>query len=128
MEIVTENATSLAWIGDAVHSMRVREYLVRKGIQSPGRLQKLAAGFCSARGQAAVLKQMEEMDLFSLDEKEILRRGRNAHVQTTAKNADKATYMQATALEALFGYLYLYHKAERLEELLDLAVQLGDRP
>lgn len=127
MEIVTENATSLAWMGDALHGLKVREHLLRKGITSPGRLQKLSAEFCSARGQASVLEKMEAMDLFSTDEKEILRRGRNAHVNTTAKNADKATYMQATALEALLGYLYLYHHEERLAQLLDLAIELGER-
>lgn len=126
MEIVTENATSLAWMGDALYNVRVRDHLLKKGYQSPNKLQKLSAAYCSAKGQAAVLARMEQENLFSDDEREILRRGRNANVNSTAKNADKATYMQATALEALIGYLYLYGHEKRLQEILDLCISYGD--
>lgn len=127
MEIVTHNATSLAWMGDALHGLKVREHLLSRGIQNPAVLQKKSAKFCSAKGQAAVLARMEEQNLFSEDEKEILRRGRNANVGTTAKNADKATYMKATAFEALLGYLYLYDHKPRLEELLEMSIALGEQ-
>ena len=73
-----------------------------------------------------MLKEMIEKDLLSSEEREIVRRGRNANVHTTAKNADKQTYMEATALEALLGYLYLYHHEERLAELLDFCLMKGD--
>lgn len=127
MELVLENPTSLAWIGDAVFALRAREHLLKKGFASPGKLQKLMAKYASARGQSAMLEKMETEDQwFSEDEQEILRRGRNANVHTTAKNADRSSYMRATALEALLGYLYLYGHTERMNEILDRCMEIGD--
>ncbi len=126
MELVTQNPTSLAWMGDAVFSLKVREHLLDQGYQQAGKLQRLSVKYCSAKGQSAMLKEMIEKDLLSSEEREIVRRGRNANVHTTAKNADKQTYMEATALEALLGYLYLYHHEERLAELLDFCLMKGD--
>lgn len=126
MEIVSENATSLAWIGDAVYTLRVREHLLKKGYRKADILQKRSAKFNSAKGQAAILKQLEENDFFNEDEKVILQRGRAANIHSKAKNADGKTYLEATALEALIGYLHLYDHHERKEQLLDQAVMLGD--
>ena len=58
--------------------------------------------------------------------REIIRRGRNATIHTKAKNADIMTYRHATALEAVIGYLYLYHKSERLELLWQAMVRIGE--
>ena len=126
MEIVTENATSLAWVGDAEFSLRVRKHLLAKGLQQPKKLQKLNAKYCSAQGQAKILSILESRGIFNEDEQEILRRGRNANVHSTAKNASLADYMKATALEALFGYLSLYGHEDRMNELLDLSMEIGD--
>lgn len=126
MEIVTENATSLAWIGDALFSLGVREHLLAKGFQKADVLQKKSAKICSAKGQAAILMQLEEENFFQPDEIQILKRGRNATIHSKAKNADGRTYLQATALEALIGYLYLYHHEERLQELMQKILVLGD--
>ncbi len=127
MEIVTENATSLAWIGDACMSLAVREHLLKKGYKRPDVLQKKAAKFCSAKGQAAMLDNLVGRSYFSEDEYEILRRGRNASIHSKAKNADGQTYLKATALEALLGYLYLYKHEERLQEVLAEILRLGDQ-
>lgn len=126
MEIVTENPVSLAWIGDAVFTLKVREHVLAKGIQKPAAFEKAARKYNSAKGQARILSLLEERNFFSEDEKEILRRGRNANVKTTAKNADRSEYMKATAFEALLGYLKLYGHEERLQDLLALCLQLGD--
>lgn len=125
MEIVTESPVALAWMGDALFTSRVRESLLRKGYRKADTLQKLSAKINSARGQSALLKRLEQESLFSEDEAEIIRRGRNAHPKTIAKNADPKTYLEATALEALLGYLYLYHHEERLNEILDLCMKWG---
>lgn len=126
MEIVTQNATSLAWIGDALMSLRVREHLVAKGYQKADVLQKKSARICSARGQSKILEQLLQENFFHEEEHQILQRGRNATIHSKAKNADGKTYLQATALEALLGYLYLYHHEERLKECLDQIIQKGD--
>ncbi len=126
MEIVTHNATSLAWIGDAVMSLSVREHLLKKGYRKPDVLQKMSARICSAKGQASILQQLEQKNWFDEQEKVILHRGRNATIHTKAKNASQQTYLQATSLEALLGYLYLYEHEERLQALLGEIKELGD--
>lgn len=127
MEIVTHNATSLAWMGDALMTLKVREALLKKGYQKADVLQKKSARICSATGQAKILNAMIEEDFFSEDEKAILHRGRNATIHSKAKNADGKTYLQATALEALLGYLYLYDHRERLESCLQEILVKGEQ-
>ena len=126
MEIVTENATSLAWIGDAIMSLAVREDLLKKGYQKPNTLQKKSSRICSAKGQASILEKMSALDFFNEDEKEILNRGRNASIHSKAKNADGQTYLKATSLEALLGYLYLYKHDERLKVCLNFILKIGE--
>ncbi|MBP3870027.1 MAG: hypothetical protein J6E46_03525 [Faecalicoccus sp.] len=126
MEIVTHNATSLAWMGDALMTLRVREALLEKGYQKPGILQKKSAKICSARAQAYILDTMKKADFFTEDEMEILARGRNATIHSKAKNADGKTYLMATALEALLGYLYLYDHKDRLDACLDRIMEIGE--
>lgn len=127
MEIVTQNATSLAWIGDAIMSLKVREHLLDLGYRKANILQKKNAVICSAKGQACILDQMMQDDFFNEDEKEILARGRNATIHSKAKNASGKTYLKATALEALLGYLYLYDHKERLNVCLNRIIELGDQ-
>jgi len=126
MEIVTENATSLAWIGDALMTLRVRESLLNKGYRKPDILQKKSAGICSAKAQAVILDTLMKQDYFSPEEREILARGRNATIHSKAKNADGKTYLAATALEAVLGYMYLYDHKDRLEDCLDKIMEIGD--
>lgn len=126
MEIVMENPVTLAWMGDALYSVRVRKHILDKGVRKADLLQKQNAKFCNAAGQSTVLDQLVERGLLNEDEQEIVRRGRNAHVKSVAKNADLKTYLKATALEALFGYLYLYDHKDRMEELLDQCMEIGD--
>ena len=127
MEIVHQNAISLAWMGDAIMTMYVRKHFLLKGIQNPHKLQRMSAKVCSAKGQSVILDTLIQEDFFNADEKEILRRGRNESPHTKAKNATSEQYMKATALEACLGYLYLYDHAERLNVLMDRIIQLGDQ-
>lgn len=125
MEIVTQNATSLAWIGDALMTLYVREYLLKKGYQKPDLLQKKSAHICSARAQSMILQKMLEEAYFTDEEKEILHRGRNATIHSKAKNASQKEYLEATALEAVLGYMRLYHHDDRLHQTLQHIVKLG---
>lgn len=127
MEIVTENATSLAWVGDAIMSLRVREHLLTLGYQKPKILQKKSSIICSAKGQASILESMLSENFFEEDELKILARGRNATIHSKAKNASHKVYLQATALESLLGYLYLYEHKTRLDLCLTRIIELGDQ-
>jgi ribonuclease-3 family protein len=113
-------------MGDAIFTSRVREHLLGLGYRRPKQLQSMAIEYNSAKGQAKLLEILENQNMLNADEQEIVRRGKNAHVKSVAKNADYKTYLKATAFEALLGYLYLYNHRERLEELLEFCMQQGD--
>ena len=104
----------LAYLGDTLWDLFVREELVKTG----GRMKELhraAVARVRASAQSRALARIE--DCLTEDEAAVVRRARNAH-QTPPKNADPADYCRATALEALFGYLYLTGQLERMKTLM----------
>ncbi|MGL5978475.1 MAG: Mini-ribonuclease 3 [Erysipelotrichaceae bacterium] len=117
MEINGLNGTTLAFIGDAVMSLKVREYLVERGYQRPNDLQKKSVKFVSAKAQANFLTQLQKENFFTEEEEQIIKRGRNSKTESIAKNADVATYRLSTGFEALWGYLYLHNKMWRIDEI-----------
>lgn len=126
MEIQEYNGTSLAYMGDAVMSLYVRELLLSKGCQKSKDLQKFSEAWVSAKAQAGFLNQLETEGFFTEEEWAIVLRGRNTNPKSKAKNADVITYRKATGLEAVFGWLYLMKKEERLLQLWQRIVALGD--
>lgn len=127
MEIKEYNGTSLAYMGDAVMSMYVREYLLSKGYQKSKVLQKMSEQWVSAKAQAVFLNQLEKENFFSDEEWAIVLRGRNTNPKTKAKNADVITYRKATGLEAIFGWLYLTRQEERLNQLWLRIREIGEQ-
>ena len=111
---------TLAYIGDCVYELIIRTVIVEKGNRQPQKLHKEAAGFSRAGTQSDLYKAL--LDELSEEEADILKRGRNAHSHSKAKNATLSEYKNATALEALFGYLYLTGRMERVLELLKLGL------
>lgn len=126
MEIVPYNGTTLAYIGDAVMSLKVREMLVLQGFQKPDVLQKKSILWVSAKAQAHFLDVLMKQNFFLEDEKAIILRGRNAKTQSVAKNASIIQYRLATGLEAVIGYFYLMNKKDRLEELWSAIIAIGE--
>lgn len=116
MNIDQYNGSVLAFIGDAIMTLKVREYLINKDITKADKLQKKASMFLSAQGQSTFLQYLFKSDFLTPEEIEIYKRGRNHKSKSVAKNADIITYRQATGLEALFGYWYLLNHNDRLEE------------
>lgn len=106
----------LAYIGDAVFDLYVRQYLLTLGNYSPNRLHRQAAGYVSAQAQASHLAQW--MPKLTEEEVNIVKRGRNAKSGTQPKHANIVEYRQSTGFEALIGYLFLKGQKERLKELL----------
>ena len=111
------NGIALAYIGDAIYEVFVRQHLLETGITKPAQLQKSATKFVSAKAQAALIAQMELENFLSDEEMIYFKRGRNAHSKTTAKNTDVVTYRISTGFEAVWGYLHLTNQTERLQEI-----------
>ena len=106
----------LAFVGDAVQSLYVRESLVFSSDYKTGELQRLSAARVSAHGQAELLAAIEPR--FTEEERDIFLRGRNAKKPTKSKNASVQEYVRSTGLEAVLGFLYLTGAYERIGELL----------
>lgn len=109
------NGLSLAFLGDAVFEILVREHLLKDGSLPIGKLHSLAVKFVRASAQAHFFDVLEP--LLSEEELSALRRGRNASSNHIPKSACAVEYRKATGTEALFGWLYLEGKIERAREL-----------
>lgn len=120
-DVLQYSSLVLAYMGDAVYEKYVREYMIKQGLCKNGALHKKSIKYVSAKGQANILKNLEE--ILTEDEKDVVRRGRNSNPHSHAKNADIVEYKHATGFEALIGYLYLSQQAERLNEILEKCVE-----
>ena len=110
-----------AYIGDSVYELFIRTYFVNNTKLNPNKLHIEGIKYVKAASQANILKRIYE-DLTD-EEKDIVRRGRNAKTHHLPKNANVEEYMYATAFEALIGYLYLMKKDERLGEILSFCIE-----
>ena len=106
---------ALAFVGDAVFELFVRERLLCMGNRPVNKLHRLSVEQVCASAQAEFVEELKP--ILTDEEKEILRRGRNAHTNHVPKNAEVSQYHTATAFEALFGYLYLNGNIERLRTI-----------
>lgn len=108
---------TLAFVGDGVFELFVRERLVCAGNCPVNALHKKSVQQVCCGAQAQALQNI--LPMLSQEETDVLKRGRNAHTGHVPKNASSADYHAATALEALFGYLYLCGRIDRLRELFE---------
>jgi len=118
----TYSTASLAYLGDCVLELCVREYLVKSGLSSSSALNREALKFVRASAQAEAMKRI--LPLLSEEEAAVFRRGRNVGHTNTPKSATVAEYRSATGMEALFGWLHLAGKQERVAELFALAYEI----
>lgn len=110
----------LAYIGDSVFDMLVRTMIIREANCPVNVLHKKSRSYVSAVSQAKMFEKL--METVTEEEMAVLKRGRNAKSFTKAKNASVTDYRHATGLEALFGYLYLSGKNERIIELFNVCI------
>ncbi|OGO83164.1 MAG: hypothetical protein A2Y18_08580 [Clostridiales bacterium GWD2_32_19] len=110
----------LAYIGDAVYEMFVRTKLVKENNVQVNKLQKMSIQYVKASAQANIYKRIEE--ILTEEEKKVFKRGKNAKVNTMAKNADPIDYMIATGFECLIGWLYLQGRNDRLIEIINISL------
>ena len=116
------NILSLAFVGDAVFTLYIRQMLASTHDSVAGKLHTLANKYVKATSQAVILDEL--LPSFSQREADVARRARNHHNASKAKNAGLADYRKATAFEAVLGYLKMSEKEERLNELLTRSVEI----
>ncbi len=109
----------LAYLGDAVIELMVRERLVSQSIAGVGKLNELSRKYVKASNQSQAIQNI--LPLLSEKESDVYRRARNNSKISSPKSATTAEYRSATGLEALFAYLYLSGQTKRLNNLFEIA-------
>ncbi|GAW91133.1 Mini-ribonuclease 3 [Calderihabitans maritimus] len=117
---------TLAYVGDAVYELYVRCQLLAKGFVKVKDLHHKAINLVNAGTQADLLKFIEPQ--LTDEEKNMVRRGRNAKSGDYPKKATVIDYRYSTGLECLIGYLYLMGELERIEEILGSLEEIVDKP
>jgi ribonuclease III family protein len=115
------NPLALAYIGDAVYEVFVRQYVISQPNQKPNHLHRSSTLYVSAKAQAKALEGL--MPLLSAEETDMVKRGRNAKSGSSPKNTDILVYRHSTAFECLVGWLYYTGQTGRLEQLMRLTLE-----
>lgn len=111
----------LAFLGDAVYELFIREYLISKNICNVNELQKECVKYVSAERQCYFVEKMIDENFLTSDEVDIFKRGRNASSHSS-RSTDIVTYKKSTGLESLIGYLYLNKDNMRIKEIMEYIV------
>lgn len=112
-----KNVLVLAYLGDSVFTLMVRQYLVKNCNFKPRELNKIANTIVCAKTQAELMNQLK--DSLAQDELDIVMRARNSHINSKAKHSTLQEYSLATQFEALVGYLYLNKNYDKLNKMFD---------
>ena len=118
------SSIGLAHLGDAVFELLVRTHLCARGKETGKGLHRATVALVCAQRQAIFADTL--LPVLTEEELAVFKRGRNANVHSIPHSADRAEYQKATALEALFGYLYLNNRRERINELFALLMEDND--
>ena len=124
-DIKSMNTTALAYIGDAVYELHIRELLIGRNKSDVGKVHKRAVSYVSSDGQAKAIKSMMN-DFLTEEEQKLVKRARNKRATSRPKNADPRKYKIATGFEALIGALHMDGDETRLEEVLAEAVRISE--
>jgi ribonuclease-3 family protein len=115
---------TLAYLGDAVWSLKAREYLIDRGYGTGRQLQSKTIKLVSAKAQAKVYDTLHEEGWFTEQEEEIFRRGRNDNAGSVPNHTDVLTYRRSTGIEAVIGWLRLEGNDARIAELFMRATEI----
>ncbi len=119
MDFLQTSASALAYLGDSVLEVLIRERLILKGFEKSGKLNSEALKYVTAVNQAKAYESIE--GALTESEAQIFRRGKNSSHLNIPKSASAIEYKTATGFEAIFGYLRLTKNEERILELFSLA-------
>lgn len=122
MNVNEINAGVLAYLGDSVYELEVRKYLLNKKLGKAYDLQQESLNYVSAKNQAIFLDMLLEKKFLTEEELYTISRARNYKTNSKPKNTDIKIYKKATALEALFGMLYIKEDTNRIKEIINYIV------
>ena len=116
-ELLNMSSLGLAHLGDGVFELMVRAWLCLHGKAKVKDLHRATVSYVAAPAQAAAMERL--LPLLTDEETDVYRRGRNTAPHSVPRAATRAQYQSATGLEALFGWLYLQGRTDRLNQLFE---------
>ena len=122
--MILYNGESLAYIGDAIYEVKIREYLLQKGYQDVNKLHKYAIKFTSGENQSKIVDYLIGQNMLTEEEISYFKRGRNSSHSKNRRSISVISYKKATGFEAMIGFLYLSGQQERLEFLLNYIIKV----
>ena len=123
-EIKNYSMLSLAFLGDSIHSLYIRNYLITKANFKVKELHSMATKYVKAKSQSIVIENLNDL---TLEEEQIVKTARNSKTNNIAKNSTIKDYKNATAFESLLGYLALNKNYERLNKILKKSVEITEK-
>ena len=117
VDIREQSPLAMAFVGDAVYSLLIREYLVTDKRHPINKLNKMSVNYVSAKGQFLALELIK--DILTEEEANMVRRGKNTSKASVAKNASVEEYRSSTGFECMLGYLKLTNQDERIKYLVN---------
>ena len=125
-ELLSMSSLGLAHLGDGVFEVMVRSWLCLRGKARPRDLHRATVKYVAAPAQAAAIERL--LPILTEQEADVYRRGRNTAPHSVPQAASRAQYQSATGLEALFGWLYLQGRTDRLNELFQCVMEPAESP
>ena len=122
--MILYNGETLAYIGDAIYELKIREYLLKKGYQDVNILHKYAVKFTSGESQALIVDYLIKNEIITEEEISYFKRGRNSGHSKNRRSISVISYKKATGFEAMIGFLYLSNQEERLNSLVEIVINL----
>ena len=117
------NPLVLAYMGDAIYELLIRERLIKKKINKVNELQKECTKYVNAKGQAEFMNKLIKSNFLSEKEIDVYKRGRNSKVNSRPNNTSIIIYKEATGFEAMLGYLYLKDNIKRINEIISFIME-----
>ncbi len=124
MDAIQYNGLTLAYIGDAVYELRIRNYLLSQNLTKVNELHKKAICYTQGKSQSYAMHYFLDNNLLTDEEVSMFKRGRNSNVGKIRKNISRADYLEGTGFESLIGYLYLSNKMDRMNEIIDKTIDI----
>lgn len=124
MDAIQYNGLTLAYIGDAVYELRIRNYLLSQNLTKVNELHKKAICYTQGKSQSYAMHYFLDNNLLTDEEVSMFKRGRNSNVGKIRKNISRADYLEGTGFESLIGYLYLSNKMDRMNEIIDKTIEI----
>ena len=121
VDIKEQSPLAMAFVGDGVYSLLMRQYLVQEKRYPINKLHLLAVKYVSAKGQFMAVELITP--LLSEEEHAILKRGMNSSKASVAKHASVQEYRTSTGFECLLGYLRLTNQEDRIDTLVKYIIE-----